>query len=219
MRKKLLTICIATLLAGCAAAPPAPPVPDENTRRPANSSVGIELESCQANLANTKISLEESQRNAVRTGAILAQTSMHSDARPMGKAAAGGTGLILLPGNIVYVLFFAYARDEIRLSEDEVNRLVMDARSAVAIQVRGRTDATRDNAFDSALAARRVNAVFSLLVGHGVDPSKIRLTYQGQGDTISPNTDEKTRALNRRAEVEIYRAASQVVMLAGREVR
>lgn len=56
-------------------------------------------------------------------------------------------------------------------------------------------------------------------MGHGVDPSKIRLTYQGQGDTISPNTDEKTRALNRRAEVEIYRLAPEVVIFAGRDAQ
>jgi outer membrane protein OmpA-like peptidoglycan-associated protein len=118
--------------------------------------------------------------------------------------------------NTVYLVYFKYAEQEVRLSEEDLNRLVADAKSAAGVQVRGRTDANLDNAADSALAAGRASAVFALLVGHGVDPAKIRLTYQGQGDAIAPNTDERSRALNRRAEIEIYRQAPELVSFASR---
>jgi outer membrane protein OmpA-like peptidoglycan-associated protein len=216
MRKKLLFLVAAGVLAGCASSPPVPPAPEEATRRPVNAGLGIELQTCQANLANSRLALDE----ADRTGGALEQLGARCDRsgaarRAMGKAeGSGGTGPT---ANAVYILFFGYAAHEIRLSDGEIDRLVADARTAAAIQVRGRTDATRDNAFDNALAAGRANAVFSLLVGHGVDPSKIRLTYQGAGDAIAPSGDEKARALNRRAEVEIYRQPVEVVVLAGPE--
>lgn len=104
-------------------------------------------------------------------------------------------------------------RHEIRLSEDEVDRLVADAQAASSIQVRGRTDASLDKRFDTLLGARRANAVLALPVNHGVDPTKIRVTHQGQGDLIAPNTEGKTRALNRRAEIKMYRAPAQAVVL------
>ena len=217
MNAKMLSIIVAGALAGCASSPPAPPAPDESTRRPVNSGLGIELQSCQANLSNTRMALDETARSADRTGSAMAQLAAHCGSASAGTAAPGGTSAASGRANTVYVVFFKYAEHEIRLSEDELNRLVVDAKSASSVQVRGRTDATRDNAFDNALAARRANAVFSLLVGHGVDPGKIRLTYQGQGDTMSPNTDEKTRALNRRAEIEIYRAPPEVVIFASRD--
>jgi outer membrane protein OmpA-like peptidoglycan-associated protein len=219
MYRKGLLIVLAGALAGCASSPPAPPAPDESTRRPVNSNLGIELQGCQANLANTRLALDETARNAERTGSAMAQLAAHCDRSPGGLAAPGASATASGRANTVYVLFFGYAQREIRLSEDDVNRLVVDARSASGIQVRGRTDATRDNAYDNALAAGRANAVFSLLVGHGVDPAKIRLTYQGFGDTISPNTDEKTRALNRRAEIEIYRLPPEVVIFANRDAQ
>ena len=224
MHGNVLSIIVGAALVGCASAPPSAPVPDEATRRPVNAGLGIDLQGCQANLANTRLTLEETVRNAERTGNAMAQLAAHCDAdaspnrsRAMGKPGRMGTAGPSANG--VYVLFFRYAEHEIRLTDDDVERLVADARTASAIQVRGRTDGTHESAFDNALAARRANAVFSLLVGHGVDPTKIRLTYQASGDAIAPYTNEKTRALNRRAEIEIYRAAPEVVVLAGHEAK
>ena len=217
MHRKMLAIIVGAALVGCASTPPPVPVPDEATRRPVNAGMGIELQGCQANLANTRLTLEETVRNAERTGSAMAQLAAHCDADASPKRVIGKPGSVGAAGptaNGVYILFFHYAEHEIRLTDDEVERLVADARTASAIQVRGRTDGNHDNAFDNALAERRANAVFSLLVGHGVDPNKIRLTYQGYGDGISPNTDEKTRALNRRAEIEIYRQLPEVVVFA-----
>jgi len=211
-----LAIGLAGTVAGCASSPPPPPSPDESTRRPVNSEATVELQSCQANLTNTRLLLSETSRNAERTGSAMAELAQRCAATPGTSSKPAGAATETAPvarANTVYVVLFQYAKHEIRLSEDELNRLVIVAKGAASIQVRGRTDATRDNAFDSHLAARRAGAVLTLLVNHGVNPSKIRLTYQGQGDPMAPYTDENTRALNRRAEIEIYRTSPQVIVL------
>jgi outer membrane protein OmpA-like peptidoglycan-associated protein len=44
------------------------------------------------------------------------------------------------------------------------------------------------------------------LVGAGVDPARIRATYQPAGDHVADNTPAGGRNLNRRVEIELYRA-------------
>jgi hypothetical protein len=58
----VLAIVLVGCLFACASSPPAPPQPDESTRQPVNSSVGIELETCEARLANSRLALEEATR-------------------------------------------------------------------------------------------------------------------------------------------------------------
>jgi len=45
----------------------------------------------------------------------------------------------------------------------------------------------------------------------GVDPARIRTTYQPIGDHVADNVSADGRALNRRVEIEIYRELPQVV--------
>jgi hypothetical protein len=40
-----------------------------------------------------------------------------------------------------------------------------------------------------------------------VDPARIRATYQPTGDYVADNTSLSGRGLNRRVEIELYRAA------------
>jgi outer membrane protein OmpA-like peptidoglycan-associated protein len=208
MQLRTILILLLGLITGCATSPPPPASPDESTRRPVNSAAALELQTCQSKLTNTRLQLDEASRTAERSSCEIAQPTAHGTPA----TASDGAKVQSAPANTIYVVFFQYARHEVRLSEDAVDRLVADAKAATSIQVRGRTDANHDNSFDTRLAARRANAVLTLLVDHGVDPTKIRVTHQGQGDLIAPNTDE-TRALNRRAEIEMYRAPAQVVVL------
>ena len=60
------------LVAGQACtAPPRPPVVDEATRRPANTTQAVELQVCQNDLHNTRILAKESGRLADATSATL----------------------------------------------------------------------------------------------------------------------------------------------------
>ena len=56
-------------LCACASSPPAPPQADESTRQAVNSVVQIELQTCEAKLANTRLALEEATRSAGRASA------------------------------------------------------------------------------------------------------------------------------------------------------
>lgn len=203
MKARLSCILFASVIfgstsTGCSSAPPAPASPDEATRRPVNTQADIALQSCQARLANAQLALAETARGAA--------------AQPFARsAAAASPGERAAQANTVYVVYFEFGRHEIELAGEDLGRLVADAKSAAGILVRGRTDAVRDSGFDRALAAARAQAVFNLLVAHGVDPARIRLTSQGQGDLIYGGGDEKIRALNRRAEIEIYRIAPELV--------
>ena len=210
MRSRTILVLLFGAISSCATSPPLPPSPVESTRRPVNSAASIELQTCQANLTNTRLRLDEASRSADHNGGATAQPAQQCNSA---KATIDGPKANVTGPNTVYVVFFEYAKHEIRLSDEELDRLVSDARTATNIQVRGRTDAASDNAFDRQLASHRADAVLKLLVDHGVDPTRIRTTYQGQGDTLVTNSEEKIRALNRRTEVEIYRAPPQVLLL------
>ena len=70
--------------------------------------------------------------------------------------------------------------------------------SGIAEQVQGMSDACHER--DMQL----------LLVQAGIEPARIRTTWQPAGDYAADNELPGGRALNRRVEVEIYRAAPQV---------
>ncbi len=44
------------------------------------------------------------------------------------------------------------------------------------------------------------------LVSAGVDPARIRVTYQPAGDHAADNSSPTGRGMNRRVEIEVYRA-------------
>ena len=52
----------------------------------------------------------------------------------------------------------------------------------------------------------RANAVRAYLIAAGVDPARIRATHQPSGDHLADNRSPQGRNLNRRVEIEIYRA-------------
>lgn len=58
----------------------------------------------------------------------------------------------------------------------------------------------------SRIARDRAAAVRDYLVAAGVDPARIRATYQPAGDHIADNVSASGRHLNRRVEIEMYRA-------------
>ena len=72
--------------------------------------------------------------------------------------------------------------------------------------LRGRTDGASDTAAESRIARERAAAVREYLVGVGVDASRIRATYQPTGDHVADNSSPASRGLNRRVEIEVYRA-------------
>jgi len=190
---------LAMLLSACGSPPPKPPEVDESTRRPANTSSAVELQVCRSNLQNTRILANEASRAADITraqAALVAQTQ-----QPATPAE----------GNAVHLLLFGFGSSRLEVPQAEAQRIVEAARTAPLVVLRGRTDGLRENGADSRIARERTAAVQAWLIASGVDPSRIRATWQPVGDTVADNTTEAGRTLNRRVEIEIYRTAPRFV--------
>jgi outer membrane protein OmpA-like peptidoglycan-associated protein len=158
----------------------------------------VELQSCRSELQNTRIVANENQRAAAAAMASAAQLAQAAD-------ASSGR-------NAVYAVLFLYGSSQVQIGDVEVARLVEDARGAPLIVLRGRTDGVAETIAEGRVARKRAEAVQALLVQAGIEPARIRTTWQPAGDHAADNELPGGRTLNRRVEVEIYRAAPQAAV-------
>jgi outer membrane protein OmpA-like peptidoglycan-associated protein len=155
------------LLSACSS-PPKPPSVDESRKRPANVLSEVELQTCRSELQNTHIAANESQRLAAATMASAAQLAQTASV-PSGR-------------NAVYTVLFPYGSTTAQLADPEMGRLVEDARAAPLIVLRGRTDGLSASPAETRVARERAEAVQALLVQAGIEPARIRTTWQPAGD-------------------------------------
>src|SRR5206468_6853643 len=100
--------------------------------------------------------------------------------------------------NAVFTVRFAFGSARVSLSEAERSGLIAEARDAPLIVLRGRTDGTTDSVSDARVARERAGAMQALLVQGGIEPARIRTTWQPAGDHIADNATAQGRELNRR---------------------
>ncbi len=189
------------LLSACSS-PPKPPTVDESAKRPVNSAMAVELQVCRNDLHNTRIAATESGRIAESTAATLERLA----ARQQALAA-----LQAPQPNRVFTVHFKFGSTRVDLPSDTASALLADARAAPLVLLRGRTDGSTDAPAESRLARDRAHAVRDYLVGAGVDPARIRATYQPAGDHAADNSSASGKAMNRRVEIEVYRALPAAV--------
>lgn len=184
-------------LAACSS-PPKPPKVNESQKRPANAQMAVELQVCKNDLQNTRILATESSRLAETTAATLAHMAARQQllASIQEKAAA----------NSLRIVHFAFNSTQVSIPTAEASALVEEAKSAPLVLLRGRTDGTADSSAESRIAQARANAVRDYLVASGVDPTRIRTSHQPSGDHLADNRTLQGRNLNRRVEIEVYRA-------------
>lgn len=185
------------LLLGSCSSPPKPPTVDESRKRPVNSQMSVELQVCRNDLHNTRILATESGRLADTTSATLANLAARQQL-----VAARQT---VLQANSVHSVRFEFGSTRVAIPADVGAALAEEARSAPLVLLRGRTDGASDSPADTRIARERAAAVRDYLVGAGVDPARIRTTYQPAGDHVADNVSASGRALNRRVEIEVYR--------------
>lgn len=178
--------------------PPKPPTVDKSQKRPANAQMAVELQVCKNDLQNTRILATESSRLAETTAATLAHMAARQQllASIQEKAAA----------NSLRIVHFAFNSTRVSIPTAEASALVEEAKVAPLVLLRGRTDGTADTSAESRIAQARANAVRDYLVASGVDPTRIRTTHQPSGDHLADNRNPQGRNLNRRVEIEVYRA-------------
>lgn len=203
-----------TLLASCSA-PPKPPSVDESSKRPANSAMAVELQVCKNDLQNTRLRAIE----AGRVAETITATQIHIAA--LQHALTGLQAKDQAPEsqpNRILTVLFDYGSSRVEIPSHTARDLLAAAKAAPLILLRGRTDGQSDAPTESRLARARASAVSDYLVAAGVKPSQIRVTYQPSGDHAANNQSAGGRALNRRVEIEIYRAlpvAASAALLAG----
>ena len=176
------------LLASCSS-PPKPPTVDESQKRPVNSQMAVELQVCRNDLQNTRILAAESGRlaeiddgHARQPGRAAADH--RGDAGAGGQAAAAGEQRL---------------HGALRLREHTGSpyrptsrrRWSTDAKAAPLVLLRGRTDGSSDAPVESRIARERAAAVRDYLVAAGVDPARIRATYQPAGDHVADNSSAR----------------------------
>jgi outer membrane protein OmpA-like peptidoglycan-associated protein len=107
--------------------------------------------------------------------------------------------------NSVFTVRFDFGSTRVVIPADVAATLVDDAKASPLVMLRGRTDGTSDAPAESRIARDRAASVRDYLVAAGVDPARIRATYQPAGDHVADNASAGGRGLNRRVEIELYR--------------
>lgn len=188
------------LLLGSCGTPPKPPTVDESKKRPANVAVAVDLQACRSELHNTRIQATEAAR-AAESSALIAQQAQQLALRQVASADTRPAA------NGIYTVQFDYGSARVSLPPEMAAALADEARQAPLVVLRGRTDGATDSLGESRIARDRATAVRDYLVAAGVDPARIRATHQPVGDHAADNTSASGRGLNRRVEIEVYRAA------------
>lgn len=189
------------LLASCSS-PPRPPTVDESQRRPVNTQMTVELQVCKNDLHNTRLLANESGRLAETTASTLANLA----ARQQILAAMQAPASPQLLANSMFTVRFAFGSAHVAIPVDAAAALIADAKTSPLVLLRGRTDGAIETPAESRVARDRAAAVRDFLVSAGVDPTRIRATYQPAGDHVADNSSDSGRGLNRRVEIELYRA-------------
>ena len=197
MRSALPLIPMLLVLGSCSS-PPKPPTVDESLKRPVNSAVAVELQVCKSDLQNTRIVATESARLAESAAANLERVSARQQAI---------VATVSPPqANSVFTIRFDFGSTRVVVPADAASALIDNARAAPLVLLRGRTDGAIDSTIESRIARERSAAVRDYLVGAGVDPARIRATYQPVGDFAADNSNPTGRGMNRRVEIEMYRS-------------
>lgn len=202
MRASLPIFAVLIFLSSCGSPPKAPTV-DESRKRPVNTAAVVELQACKSDLQNTRILASETMRLAESASATVTRLALQQQAmlsRPPPEVEMA---------NAVYTVLFEFGSVQVSVRATEASALIDHARSASLVMLRARTDGQADTPAESRIARDRALAVRTYLVQSGVDPTRIRMTWQPVGDTVGDNGTPSGRALNRRVEIELYRFAPQ----------
>lgn len=196
------------LLASCSS-PPKPPTADESRKRPANTAMAIELQTCSSELQNTRLRALDAERMAERAAieqqrmAVLKE--LVAKLEPPRQAFATATGQAFLRPNAIATVHFEYGSTRVDIPPAAAGPLISEAKAAPLVLLRGRTDGTGETRAEAHIARSRAAAVAAYLIEAGVPPARIRATYQPTGDHVAENYSPQGRAQNRRVEIEIYR--------------
>jgi outer membrane protein OmpA-like peptidoglycan-associated protein len=209
----LVAALAAASLLGACASPPKPPQASESTRQPANDPAHIEALKLQGELQRARVELALASRQVASQRMLGEAQAM---ARPMALRTGGAIPVMDTAAkgtNIIFTVRFPVGSTKLALSPQAQQTLIDTAKSGAMVVLRGRTDAVRDNPADVRIARQRAEAAQLVLARAGIAPNRIRVTWQGAGDTVASNDTAEGRAMNRRVEIEVYAAQPEASVL------
>lgn len=199
------TLSLVVLLAlGSCSSPPKPPSADEAKRHPVNAATEVGLQTCKGELQNARILVSE------KTGYA---DSLRSRLAAMFAARSAATALAEEARSSTYTILFPFGATSVVTPLAASDALVARAKNAPLIVLSGRTDGISDTPAEGRVARERAEYVRDVLVRGGIPAARIRTTWQPVGDHAADNTSTAGKALNRRVEIEIYRAAPRAERL------
>jgi outer membrane protein OmpA-like peptidoglycan-associated protein len=167
--------------------------------------MAVELQVCKNDLLNNRLRAIELGRAADASAVTQANIAELQYALAVLQASTK-TPALAQQSNTVVTVRFDYGSTRVDIPADVGLELVREAKAAPLVVLRGRTDGYDDVLVESRIARARAAAVSDYLVAAGVSASRIRGTYQPTGDHVADNQTASGRGLNRRVEIEIYRA-------------
>lgn len=195
------------VLASCSS-PPKPPTADESRKRPANTAMAIELQTCSSELQSTRLRALDAERMAERAAVeqqrMVVLKELVAKLEPPRQTFATATGQALLRPNAIATVHFEHGSTRVDIPPATAGPLISAAKAAPLVLLRGRTDGTSETLAEAHIARSRAAAVAAYLIEAGVPPTRIRATYQPTGDHATENHSPQGRAQNRRVEIEIY---------------
>ena len=115
-------------------------------------------------------------------------------------------------------IFFDFDKSDLKsASINELNKLVivMKQNPSYTVQLAAHTDAKGDNAYNQALAERRVNAAVNYIKSRGIEGSRIDAKAYGETLPVAKNEEggrdlPQGRAYNRRVEIRVIDGGSVI---------
>lgn len=216
LRRRVGSLCLATVLVTSACTTLDPYTREEQTSRAQRGAIIGAVSGAVAGLITGDNSMERKKRALVGAGlgAIAggAVGSYQDRQEARLRAQLEGTGVSVtrigdnitlnMPGNITFATgsadlnaaFFAVL-DSVGLVVNEFNQTV--------IEVAGHTDSTGSDSFNQQLSERRAASVASYLMSRQVLADRIIQVGMGESRPVADNTTEAGRRLNRRVELTL----------------
>jgi len=114
----------------------------------------------------------------------------------------GSELIVRMPQDILFAVDSANVNPGL---QDDLRALAANLQRypASTIQVVGHTDNTGTAAYNQNLSERRASAVSSVLIGAGVNSSRVRSFGRGESEPLASNLTVEGRAQNRRVDIRI----------------
>lgn len=218
MKRAIVSLCVAALLAGCAQTP----TMQDRQKTITGTAIGAGAGAILGNIAGGK---GNRTKGALIGGAIgatvggLIGRQMDNQEAQLRQQMAG-TGVevqrqgdtirLQAPENITFDTSSAQLKPQFRPVLTQLASSIQQYPGTV-VQVEGHTDSTGSASFNQALSENRANSVRSYLVQQGVDANRLVAVGYGASRPVADNGTVAGRAQNRRVEVLIVpeQAAAQ----------